>query len=527
LTVLLEIASAQTQRWVYTLNGTGDSRDEANCLLAAGDIYIGGMVGNATTFGDWKVLSLSSGGAVNWSYEYNGPANSTDYARAIARMDNGMVVVVGASTGSGTETDMTCIGLSPTGGEQFVYRYDGPANYEDVFLGVDVNASGAIYCGGRSDSTNDADFTVVSLSQAGAFRWRYRYDGTGQYEDGAGYVTCGDDGYIYAAGYSWSAGRRSSDAVLISLDDNGSQRWVYRLAGPNEGTDEAAGLAVGGGAVYLAATSDSAASDIVVVSLNPATGVPFWTYRYDVGGRGQTARAITVGADNNIYVAGYSNELDATYGVIISLAPSGSVNWVYRCSRGSPSQTWLRSIDYGTDGNLYSFGQCYNSVTRTGWDALALSLTTAGALRWQYLYNGADSLADQFCCGAYNADGNVYAAGIVTDSTRYEDLLAVSLNPAAGVAEGGRQLLSKGLRLDCASVQRGRISYTLGARVQAEATMILYDRTGARVAVWQSSAGTAAAAHACRRRGLTTGVYVLRAEASGLGACSRTVTLVE
>ena len=53
LTAVLALASAQTQRWVYTYNGTGDSRDEANCLLAAGDIYVAGMSGNATTFGDW------------------------------------------------------------------------------------------------------------------------------------------------------------------------------------------------------------------------------------------------------------------------------------------------------------------------------------------------------------------------------------------------------------------------------------------------------------------------------------------
>ena len=172
LTVLLAIASAQNQRWVYTLNGTGDSRDEANCLLAAGDIFVGGMVGNAATFGDLVVLSLSAQGGVNWSYQYDGAGSTSDYAKAIARMDNGLVVVAGACGGSGTEPDMVCIGLSPTGQAQFVYRYDGPENYEDVFLCVDVKGDGAIYCGGRSDSTNAGDFTVVSLSAAGTFRWR-------------------------------------------------------------------------------------------------------------------------------------------------------------------------------------------------------------------------------------------------------------------------------------------------------------------------------------------------------------------
>ena len=484
------------------------------------------MTGNATTFGDWKVLSLSSAGAVNWSYEYNGPGNSTDYARAIARMDNGMVVVAGASVGSGTDNDMTCIGLSQTGAEQFVYRYDGPEHAIDVFHSVDVNAGGAIFCAGRSDSTNYGDFTVVSLSAAGALRWRYRYDGPGQYEDAAEYLVCGDDGYIYAAGYSWSAGRGSSDAAVVSLDDNGSQRWVWRLAGPNEGTDEAAGIAFGGGAVYLAATSDSAASDIVVVSLNPATGVPFWTYRYDAGGRSQTARAITVGADNNVYVAGYSNELDATYGVVLSLSPSGSLNRAYRYSRGSPSQSWLRAIVQGADGNLYAFGQTYNSATYTGWDALVLSLTTAGDLRWQYLFNGSDSLADQFCCGAYNSDGNVYAAGIVTDSTRYEDLLAVSLNPVPGIAEGAPAQRRFGLHLTCAAVQKNVLSYTLGSPGPTDVAVALFDRTGAQVAAWRTSVGVSRAGERHQLTGIPAGVYLIRAEAAGLAGASRTVTLV-
>ena len=118
-----------------------------------------------------------------------------------------------------------------------------------------------------------ADFTVLSVTYSGNERWVYRYNGPGNYRDGAYSITKGLDSNLYASGYSRGV---NYDWIVISLEPNGGQRWVYRYNGPGNSDDEAYKVIVLsdgkiGGAGY--STGIGTFSDFTVIKLNPVTGV--------------------------------------------------------------------------------------------------------------------------------------------------------------------------------------------------------------------------------------------------------------
>ena len=66
-----------------------------------------------------------------WVARYNGPGNGIDVASALAVDKLGNVYVTGLSAGSGTVWDYATIKYGPDGSQQWVARYNGPANGDD------------------------------------------------------------------------------------------------------------------------------------------------------------------------------------------------------------------------------------------------------------------------------------------------------------------------------------------------------------------------------------------------------------
>jgi hypothetical protein len=134
---------------------------------------------------------------------YNGPADSTDEADAIAVDGSGNVYVTGRSYGSETDFDYCTIKYDASGTEVWVRTYNGPANGYDNATDITVDDLGNIYVTGESGGIGSSgDYATLSYDPDGDVRWVKRYDGPGNASDVAQSIAVDDSGKVCVTGYS-------------------------------------------------------------------------------------------------------------------------------------------------------------------------------------------------------------------------------------------------------------------------------------------------------------------------------------
>jgi hypothetical protein len=436
---LLSASVFAQERWVYRYNGSANSDDVAHLVVLGpdGNLYVAGASCGSGTSGDLTVVSLTGSGVERWVYRYNGPADNDDVAHSIALGPDGNLYVAGRSGGIGTGWDFMVVSLTDSGVERWVYRYNGPADNNDVAQSIVVGSDGNLYAAGMSYGTGTSgDFTVVSLTDSGVERWVYRYDGPSNFMDWANSIVMGLDGNLYVAGTSYGSGT-DGDLTVVSLTDSGVERWVYRYDGPANYLDQANSIAVGSdSSLYVAGYSvgNGTDFDFTVVSLTDS-GAERWVYRYD-GSLSFTdwANSIVMGLDSNLYAVGTSYGTGTSGDLtVVSLTDSGVERWVYRYDGTGHSSDGAYSVITGPDGNLYSAGTSYESGISH--DFAVVSLTDSGVERWVYRYNGSANSDDVAHSIVMGLDGNLYAAGYSTGDGTSRDFTVVSLPPEVGVEE--------------------------------------------------------------------------------------------
>ena len=131
-----------TQAWVARYNGPGNLDDGAHAIAGdgSGNVYVtGGSNGSGTDL-DYATIMYTSAGQQQWVARFNGPANGWDRAAAIARDSSGNVYVTGQSLGLGTNFDYATVKYDSAGQELWVARYNGPGNSNDEALAIAVEA---------------------------------------------------------------------------------------------------------------------------------------------------------------------------------------------------------------------------------------------------------------------------------------------------------------------------------------------------------------------------------------------------
>ena len=101
--------AAVTEAWVQRYsNVVSNSTDDAFKVVrdAAGDIIVTGSTDDNSSGGDMLTIKYSGAdGALLWQQRYNGPANRSDGASAVAVDGSGNVVVTGYSYNSAGNPD--------------------------------------------------------------------------------------------------------------------------------------------------------------------------------------------------------------------------------------------------------------------------------------------------------------------------------------------------------------------------------------------------------------------------------------
>jgi Beta-propeller repeat len=404
-----------TQAWVARYNGSANLDDGGHAIVGdnSGNVYVtGGSHGLGTDL-DYATINYDSAGQQQWVARYNGPANGWDRAAAIARDSAGNLYVTGQSLGLGTNYDYATVKYDSLGQEQWVARYNGPGNGEDDANAIATDGSGNVYVTGQSLGLGTGfDYATIKYDSAGQEQWVVRYNGLVNGYHVATAIAVESSGNIYVTGQSSGAGT-SADYATVKYDSAGQEQWVARYNGPANGFDDAHAIAVdSSGNVYVTGGSLGAGPgrDYATVKYDSA-GQEQWVARYP----GPIAWAIAVDGSGNVYVTGESVETvsgPVDYGTI-KYNSAGQEQWVARYNGGRNSiYNRGEAIALDGSGNVYVTGQSVGS-RHTGFDYATVKYDAAGQQQWATRYTGAGNSGEGEEAQGIVVDGsgNVYVTG--------------------------------------------------------------------------------------------------------------------
>jgi uncharacterized delta-60 repeat protein len=245
--------SAGQQQWVGRYDGTGDD-DVATAIAidASGNVYVTGYSFGSGFNYDYATIKYNSAGQQQWAVRYDGSGHGDDKAAAIAVVGAGSVYVTGTSYGSGLNYDYATINYNSSGQQQWVARYDGPANSDDEAAAMAIDGVGNICVTGYSaDSNTTSDYATIKYNPSGQPQWVARYGSEAGAGGGANAIALDASDNVYVTGLISNPGMHS-DYGTIKYDSFGQEQWVARYNGTANSDDEATAIAVdASGSVYV------------------------------------------------------------------------------------------------------------------------------------------------------------------------------------------------------------------------------------------------------------------------------------
>jgi uncharacterized delta-60 repeat protein len=214
----LKYSPSGDRLWARRYNGPGNGDDAAAALApdSQGNVYVTGRSTGIGTGYDYATIKYNPSGARIWVKRYNGLANGSDRASALSVDSQGNVYVTGGSGGVGSGSDYVTIKYSPSGGLLWARRYDGPANDSDSAHALAVDGQGNVYVTGESYGTSSwGDYATIKYNPSGARIWVKRYNGPGNGDDSAYALAVDSQGNVYVTGYSYGEGSTPPDYVTL------------------------------------------------------------------------------------------------------------------------------------------------------------------------------------------------------------------------------------------------------------------------------------------------------------------------
>jgi uncharacterized delta-60 repeat protein len=406
-------AQAQvSESWSHRYNGPVNLDIAYSVALdAGGNVFVTGESQGVGTNVDFTVLKLSPSGALLWESRYHG-GSGADRARALAVDSSGNAYLTGESLGSTSGFDYATAKFSPSGELLWSKRFTSAGNANDFARAIVLDSqSNVIVTGGSNGSPNNsANVTTIKYDSNGNEIWTRTFDGPGGFRDEGFAVVVDEFDNVYVAGI----GRPASnlDMMLLKYDSAGNLQWSRFYNGPGNGDDNANAIAYRAGFVYITGSSRSAGGnvDYTTIKYSAIDGTQIWIATYN-GPLSATdnANAITIGADDSVYVTGDSQRLGggADYATI-KYNSSGTELWVSRYD-GANGNDIARAIAVGSSGEVYITGSSAASNGQP--DYATVRYDTNGGLDWVRRYNGPGNGIDEGNSICVDSAGGVYVTG--------------------------------------------------------------------------------------------------------------------
>ena len=365
-----------------------------------------------------------------WVSRFNGPANLDDGAGSMVVDGSCNVYVTGSSTGIGTGVDYSTIKYDSSGVFKWEARYNGPGNSTDVANQIKVDGSGNVYVTGNSRSGLSAgteDYATIKYNSAGVQQWAKRYNGTGNGEDIAYQLSVDVSGNVFVTGSSTGSGT-GTDYATIKYNSSGDSLWVRRYNGPGNSTDNSYRITVSdSGNVYVTGYSRSGSAagseDIATIKYN-SSGLQQWVQRYN-NGANDAGYSIAVDGSGNVYLAGFAwNGFSGLDFVVIKYNSGGIQRWLNVITGTGTGYAFCLAVD--ASGNVYVTGSSMGASNNT--DYTTMKFDSTGLSQWSKFYNGPGNGIDEAYSLALDNFGNVYVTGYSAGSGTGNDYATVKYN---------------------------------------------------------------------------------------------------
>jgi len=214
--------------WRVHYNGPSNDNDygKAITLDKFGNVLVAGYSFQVNQWFDYVTVKYNASGSQQWAQRYNNGNNRYDEAWDIIADTLGNVYVTGQSQptgGNGTPPDYATLKYDPNGNQVWAQRYDYGDDDRAYSIGLDDSLN--VYVAGYSKSNvTNQDFTVVRYSNSGTQQWVLRYNAPANGNDRCNNMAVWPNGDVWVTGVS----------ANLTNDDYLTVRYSYNAVGIKE-----------------------------------------------------------------------------------------------------------------------------------------------------------------------------------------------------------------------------------------------------------------------------------------------------
>ena len=287
---------------------------------------------------------------------------SYDVATSVAVDNSGNVAVAGYGVGATSGQDFFAARYSANGSMTYFERLiDGGNNRTDAASAVALNAAGHLAVAGYAhNASNNMDFRVLHLDAGtGATHWQYNLNGSTNTHDQAYAVAFDVLGNVVATG---SVRSSNYDLYTVKLDTGGGLLWQKQWNSTFDSSDTGYDLTVdGNGDVIVGGTSyrSAGAQDGYVAKYRSVDGALVWERRFNGVALGQDLiTALGIDAMNNVVATGYTQNAAGNYDVLTAkmFANDGGLIWERQYNGAADKNDSAGAVALSPDGNVFVAG---------------------------------------------------------------------------------------------------------------------------------------------------------------------------
>lgn len=369
--------------WVRRYDGpvAGNFSDEARAITVdgSGNIYVtGSSAGNGAEDGqDIATIKYDTNGNELWVARFNSPINSADVGFDIAVDASQNVYVTGLSNSEPDENgDYITVKYDANGNELWVARYNGTANGEDVATSLALDAAGNVYVTGRSMETGTGfDLTTIKYNTTGVQQWIAKYNGPANGDDGTGIfigfftshsLAVDGSSNVYVTGLSTGIGSgfdfttiKYSQASLTTCGDKGDKVLICHkgkttcisqsaVAGHLKHGDQL-GACTNNARINQTVTAANEAPGSFRVSVLPNPAVVTTKIFYELPVEGRVSIKIFDMLGREITTLAETNKQAGSHSIDFNVALLQKGMYYYRITVKTAKQVWLKTGKINVD----------------------------------------------------------------------------------------------------------------------------------------------------------------------------------